>query len=411
MQARVVLFLLLANWVFPVGRAGAQVVIGEPAPEVELRRIGTHDNTEEKIKLVGKRGIMVVLYFWRPSDATSVEYLDTLAKVEKLPGVDVLLISMEKEEETNRALSDKDFGFVWIAYEAQGGARLYDVSHFPRCYIVDPNGILVWRGHPGEVEQKLKEQIRITPPAGADAAALRSKLARSREALSRKHYGRAFTLARQVVDLTAESDENHGPAVQLRDEIEGKAREWLDEARKLADDKKYEEACRIVAEMKVRMEGREIVKDVETEITRLRGARESKKMLDDTLRDLRATLQMEQAQELVELKRYVDADRAYRSIIESFEESPVAKQADEALTKLRQDPKTLELIKAHYTQVQAERWMDLGDRFAKLNFPVQAREYYERIIKEHGGTDTAKRAEKKLKELNDKPAPKENKQG
>lgn len=380
-------------------RASAQA-IGEPAPELTARLVNERSGDAEKtIKLVGKRGLLVVVYFWRPSDPTCVENLKLMTRVDKLPGVDVITVSTEKKEETERVLKANDAAFEAAAYEAASIAAQYDVSDYPRCYLVDPNGIIAWRGHPAELEGKITEQVRLTPPAGADPAALRAKLAKSRSALASGAYGKAFTWAKQVIDLTAESDELHGKAVAQRDEVEKKIESWLADARKLADQKDYAKAARIVAEMKVRMDGRDAIKPVEDEITRLRGSRDSKKALEDALRDVRAEMQLDQAAELIELKRFVDADRVYREVADKFEGSPVVEKAQAALKAMRQDSKTQQVIKEHYANLQAEQWLEIGDRFAKLDFPEKAREYYERVKKEYPDSDAAKRVEQRLKKL------------
>lgn len=374
--------------------------IGEPAPELNGKLVNEKSgDTEKTVKLVGKRGLLVVLYFWRPSDPTSVEKLDIMARVDKLPGVDVIPISTEKKEDTERVLKAGEASFEWAAWDGAEIAEQYDVSDYPRCYLIDPNGIIAWRGHPGEVEGKIKDQIRLTPPAGADPAALRSKLQKSQSALAEKNYGRAFTLARQVIDLTAEGDEVHNKAVTQRDEVEKKIEPWLAEASKLGEQKEYDKAARIIAQMKVRMDGRDAIKPVEDEITKLRGSRDSKKALEDALRDVRADMQMEQAAELMELKRFVDADRTYREVVDKFEGAPAVEQAQTALKAMRQDPKTQEIIKAHYADMQAERWVEIGDRYAKLEFADKAREFYEKVRKEYPHSEAAKRADERLKKL------------
>jgi peroxiredoxin len=376
--------------------------IGDPAPDFTLvpdNQRGGGENSEKAVKLSSRRGMLVVLYFWRPSDPTNVEGLSAVAKANKLPGVEVFLLSTEKAEDTKRVLDSFGESFEHSTGDAGGLAQRYDVSNYPRCYLLDPNGFIAWRGHPGELEERIKDQIRLTPPAGANPAALKAKIEKSAQALKAKKYGVAFTLANQVVNLTAEGDEIHTKAVSQRDEVEKAIEPWLAEARKLADAKKFEDAARIVATIKVRMDGRDAAKPVEEEITRLRGSRDSKAILETALRDARAELQMEQAAELLELKRFVDADRAYREIIERFEDAPAAEQARAALKAMRQDAQTQKVIDAHYSEMEAERWLSIADRFARLELNDQAKEYYEKVLSTHPKSDAAKRASANLKKL------------
>ncbi|MGE3182148.1 MAG: tol-pal system YbgF family protein, partial [Phycisphaerae bacterium] len=63
------------------------------------------------------------------------------------------------------------------------------------------------------------------------------------------------------------------------------------------------------------------------------------------------------------------------------------------------DAEMRKVIRAHYDEVQADRWYDIGNRFAKLELYKEAAEYFTRVTKEHPNSTAAKRAEERLKEL------------
>ncbi len=377
-------------------------MIGQPAPELTFTRRDGEDNQTEKLKLVGKRGLIVILYFFRTNDAPSAEYVDKANKSGRIPGVDVIFISPNKQEEVKTFIETKEIPEGWTIWEAESICSLYDVSHYPRCYIVDPQGLIAWRGHPGELDARLKDQIRLTPPLGAGEATLTKKLDTAQKMLSTKKLGVAYTLCKQVIDLTAEGDSLNGKAITLRDQIEKAVEKRLEDAKKAFENKKYQEAAEILAEIKVRMEGRDIVKTAEGEISRVRGTRESKKLYEDGLRDVRAEMLLESALEQLELKRFVDAERQLREVTEKFDEAPTAILAQETLEKMHKDPEVLAAVKAHYDQLQADRWYDIGDRFSRLGLVDQAREYFKKVVDTYPKSEAAKRAETAMKKLSDK---------
>lgn len=389
--------IIAAGMLFTVGVAFGQTV-GEKAPYFGSAETDEDGKRGEVENLEDMRGLMVVLFFFTADDPASTDAIDDVARLNRTAGVKVIGISPSKEADVKRVMEAKGdpISFTW---ESRGTAARYDVSNYPRAYIIDPSGIIAWRGHPGELAEQLKNQMRITPPIGADDASLSSKLSRAKTALSDDQTGLAFWLAKQVTGIAAEGTSLHNDATSLQADVEEKIKEKVAEARELITKEKYVEAADILASLKVRLEGHDLAKEIETEINRMRGSRQAKEIVEKQIRNMRAQVALEEALELLEFKRYVDANRSFRDVRDKFENTPAADTADAELKKIRSDEEMRKVIRAHYDEMQAENWLDIGNRYAKLELYDQARDYYGRITKEHPNSDAAKRAEKRLKDL------------
>jgi hypothetical protein len=383
------------------------VAIGERAPELAAAGWINYSGTP---KLERFRGRVVVLFFFRTDDA-SAELIPAVSDAYKTftrLGVVIIGLTPQKKEQVDSLVKAKELKFI-VGYGVDTVTR-YEVSSFPKVYLLDTAGLLVQRFHPGDdLEGRLRAQLRKTPPAGADAAGLERRLEQAKTALKEAEYGRAYTLA---LDVSKLAEKDSGPAkaaVELTKKIEDAARKWLEEAKAAVKaaaapnakdaDSKYDRACELLAQLSVRFAGADLGRQADDEVARLMGDARLKPKLRSAINNAKAQLILDQAAQEEASSRYLEAFRLYRSVTEEFGETDAAKQADTALDRLRSDPKLQDSIKNIRMEEEAERWLDLGDRFTKLEMYGQAREYYERIVERHGDTRAAPKAKERLAKL------------
>jgi peroxiredoxin len=385
------------------------VAIGERAPELAATGWANSAGTP---KLERFRGRIVVLFFFRSDDA-SVEFVPALNDVNKSfgrLGVTVVGLMPQKKEQAESLVKGKDIKFI-VGYGVDTEGR-YEVSAFPKIYLLDTLGRLVQRFHPGDdLEAHIRAQLRKTPPAGADADGLARRLEQAKTALKDNEYGKAFTLAQDVSKLAEKDSSPAKAAAELMKKIEDAARKWLEEAKaavKAASDPaskdpdkegKYDKAGRILAELSVRFAGGDLAKQADDEIGRLMGDARLKPKLRAALSNVKGELGNEQAAAEEAGGHYLEAFKLYRTVTEEYPDTEAGQAADQALARLRSDPKLQETIKNLRADEEAERWLDLADRFAKLEMYGKARECYERIVELHGNTSAAPKAKERLAKL------------
>lgn len=374
-----------------------RVTLGEPLPELAAAEWANNTGTPALERL---RDRIIVLFFFRTDD-TSVDYFEELNKLHRgfqQRGVEIIGLTPQTRQQAENIVKGKEVSFV-VGYGVDTENR-YDVSGTPKVYLLDIHGRLVNRFHPGDaLQDKITAQIRQTPPAGADPVTLKRRFGEAKDAFRNENYGRAYTLAKDVQKV-AGGDGSIGSAVEeLIKQIEEAARKWLDEARQAAQAKDFERAARILAALRVRFANEQIGADAATEIGRLMGDRDAKPILRAALENAEGELINDEAAGFESAGRYLEAVARYRDVTEKYENNDAARAAGKAIERINSDPTIQRQIRDLWAEQQASRWLDIADRFAKIEMYGKAREYYERILSEYPSAGVASQARQRLTAL------------
>lgn len=377
--------------------AAAGQKVGSAAPDINTPN---YFGTEDHLSLTKFKGKIIVLLFWRSTDSASTDALTALNKIHKTygrRGVVVLALSPEDKEQVETTAKGKN---VEYSYGYGGDVdKLYEVRSFPQAFLIDTRGIVVWRGHPqDDLEERLKQQIQKTPPAGSDPEALKQRYTLAQKAYGNGEITKAYTIAKDV-SAVAGKEGIGDKANTLLENIDKAAKKWLEEARDAVKAEKYDEGCRKLAELSVRFAGTELGKQADDEIGRLQGDAKTKGPMRKALENARGQFKNDQAADAEGTKQYGEALAIYREVTEKYADTDAGKAAKEAVERIHGDPTVQAQIKTLRAGEEADRWLDLGDRFAKVEMYDLARDRYEQIVKAHPQTEAAKKAKQKLEKL------------
>lgn len=381
-----------------------KAVLGEPFPELAASEWA---NFEGRPRLQRFRDQIVVVFFFRTDDASA----DTIPIVTKAHrtfanrGVAFVGLTPQRKESAESAVRGKDVRFI-VGFGAPTDER-YQVSSFPKVYLLDTSGRLVNRFHPREeLEEKIAAQIRRTPPAGSDSQSLKDRFERARNEHRKGAYGKAYTLVLDVRKV-AEAESSVGKAAaDLLRQIDESARKWLVEAQDAAREEQFDKAIRILAELSVRFAGTDTGAAADTEIGRLMGTRDLKPKVRKALDNARGELLLDQAADHEAGRRYLEALKVYRQTIEDYGDTDASKAAEQAIERIQGDKQIQETIRTLWAEEEADRWLDIAERFAKVEMYGKAREFYQRILDTHPKARAAARAKEQLPKLpvEEKPA-------
>lgn len=406
--------------------------IGKEVPDVKVKWKRTDKKDEEEYYFFRElRGSIALFYFWRSANLESVERLSQMTKLHGEygdKGVRFISVTADNEEKLEEVMQEKDLSFFSFRFW-QGAVIYYYLGALsdPYVVIVDPHGILAWRGLPSDrLEERLEDlHARTDPPAG-NQQWLERRFRQAERFHDQGEHGKAYTIAKNLYRMTNESQSTHGRCEALIQACETAAHEWLREAIRLRGEKKYEEAARIVAEIAVRFEDPDEDQDdqrgsgsgrgdeddasakrrAEYEIGRMSGDRELKKLIREARENAEAELLNDRAAGLEEDEYYLRAKHIYEQVLEEYEDTAAAKEAKTRLRRIERDKSIQQKIAERRARDQAARWLDIGDHFAAFEFYEEAREQYQRLIEEHPDTKAAQRARQRLSEL-PKPKPAE----
>lgn len=373
--------------------------VGRKAPDFNIK--GEASDTEN-FSLEKHKNRIVVLLFFRSNDSGSVDALvevNKIARKYERRGVTFLAYAPEAERERiENTMKSKEINITY----AWGGRlhETYECPAYPHVYIIDTGGILVWHGHPGNrLEERIQSQMMKTPPLGSDNESLTARLKKADALLARKEFGTAYTIAKDVRGVAATLPDIAERAKALQEKIETAAKAELTRARELSRKEDYENACALLAMLSVRFEGTEIAREADVEIARLRGSGTVKSMIRKAIENEKGLIHNEHAAALEAQKLYGQALKEYEKTVKEHADTDAAKAAKAAIDKINADPAVQKLIKSRAGDEEAERWLDLGERFVRADLPDLAREQFERVIKEHPDSEAAKLAKAQLAKL------------
>ena len=433
---RMLRIVLLAGVIFATPATFAQIeigTIGKPPKDLFYWR---DDKGEIKFSLKRFQGRVMVFYFWRSSNAESVDQYKLLLAMDKklrAKGVRFVSLCTDSKEQAEKFITDsslesfpgtKEF-YNYFGEGLRAVQMAFGSMSHPECVIVDPFSNIVWRGHPNDrLEERISEVCEATRPLAGDPKLIEARLRKSEKLLDEKEYGKAYSIAKQVFMATHEDSTENSKARSLMEKLEQKGAEFLKEARDLLATNK-ERSAHIVAQLAARLEDPDkelkrakegpgaqnqnqqqqeqqqtgLVRDVSNALGEMYADRKMKELIRKEMDNAYGEMLIEQGQDLEEISRYDDARALYKQVIAKYQESPAAKTAETMIERIRTDKKVAASLEKSRNADEARRWLDIGERYAKAEMYDLARESYEKVIKEHGKSEFAKTAKERLEKL------------
>jgi tetratricopeptide (TPR) repeat protein len=418
---------------------------GEDAPDILVSKDAKKrsQKKEDYISLFEKYpNRILVMYYWSSLDSQSLEYFATLNNLEEKygpKGVTIIGIARQSREAVEK-------WWKGAAFDGYFGG-LYGLGwRFPAprtTYIVDAHRRIAFaRFDPTDPRENLEEKIQAvlakTPTLTANEELLQKNTKKLADFMAQKDFGRAYTLAKAFKDYLRDR-EDAGQEEQMDEtlrQISLGAQELLESARQDLKAENNDDAARKLAALSVRLTGldndkdkkgkgkrpsrppsgrgrgqqqqteagkdfREIKEEVEREIGRMESDNYTKAIVLKALDNARGEVRNDQAAECMETQQYSEARELYRSVIEDFSGTAAAEAAQQVIDRIENDPEMRKAVAKAEATEQANRWYDLGDRFARADMFDKAREYFEKVIKEYPSSTAAQKATDRLAHLAD----------
>jgi hypothetical protein len=407
--------------------------IGKEVPDIKLKWNRQGDKKDEEFYLFRTlRGGIALFYYWRSANLDSVERLSEMEALYRKyaeKGVRFISVTADDEDKLNEVMKEKELGFFrYLFWQAPGAYYYLGALSDPYVVLIDPRGRLAWRGVPDKrFEQRLQDLIDYTKPPIGDQQWLDRRFREAERFFDQREFGRAYSTARELFQITDVGHNVHGRAEALMARCEESAAEWLREAIQAERDKDYEKAARIVAEIAVRFADPEadeeadrrdqggsrdrrdedIQRQAEGVIGRMNGDRTLKALIREAQENAKAELLNDGAANLEEDDHYLDAKGIYEEVLKEYKDTEAAKEAKKRLRRIERDDEIQKKIAERRAAEEAVRWLDIADHYAEFEFYPEAREKYQAIIKDHPDTVAAVRAKERLAEL---PEPSDTKQ-
>jgi hypothetical protein len=327
--------------------------------------------------------------------------------------VQIIGISLDQSKAQMMKVAQEK-GFTWPQYFDgkvwQNAIGMeWGVRGIPATFIIGPEGDVLWKGHPVNIDQALQKALKEHPPRLLDPKALAEATATLEKTELLIKGGDYSAAIKSFAKLPVEAKEESTLASRveaLEKQIQEYSSKALNDAENLIDQKEFGQAI-----SKLR------------DISRLSGlpaAAEAKKRLSAVLAMPEAKAQIEAAdraeKEKERVARSADAlaaaqklqaakkdDQAYiqlKNIVLTFANTPAAATAAEEVARYEKDQAFVKRVMGSAVDSKAKAALSVANSYKESGRTDLAKEKYQSVIDQFPNTPYAETAKKELKNLN-----------
>jgi hypothetical protein len=276
------------------------------------------------------------------------------------------------------------------------------VTGIPHTFILDPDGTVVWHGHPANIDGALAAAFQKTPPRLVDAKVLADAMAAADKieaALRDGGHASAIKLLATIPPDARKDQKMADRLAAIEKQFEDYANKSLAEIDPLVQDKKYVEAAGKLS-------------DLTRALGTLPSGVAAKKRLAELMANPEAKAQFEAAQrakaaeeELAVAKRLKadgKAEQAYlkfKSVASSFAGTPAGDAAKAEVAEYEKDAAFVAKVNESANAGKAKAALGLAASYEKAGRSDLAKQKYQDVVKAYPKTTWAAQAQAALDEM------------
>lgn len=332
--------------------------------------------TGQRVDAEALKGYIIIVDFWATWCGPCMAEADHMVKLSKEygpKGVQIVGVSLD-DSAADMAKAASRVGFTWPQVCDGGGwkspvAKAWGVRSIPATFILSPEGEVVWRGHPGNIDKPLADAVAKYPTVAAQRAQAMETVDQAEKLLADKSFDQAMAKL-----------ESLGPAMQTDAAVLAKIRAAAGKLKLAgADQEAYDKAA-----------------DAHAAAAKLLGKSGAKPAPAAPAPADAATVdaRLKAADKLRDAGDNAGGYRAYKWIVEHAPaDAPAATAAGEKVKAYEADAAFMASLKQGASAGEARSALSLGKNYLMAGKRDLAKQQFEKVIK--GFPDSPEAAEAK----------------
>lgn len=377
--------------------ARADLDKGDYAPDIEAKE---WMNTDEPISIIELRGMVVIVFFWVSWSPGGEEVMPLMSllnsKFGRSRGVFLLAVTDSDRKRVEEMLKKQIAQFP-VGLEAQQAFEDYDLVDLdrPRVVIIDANGKVAWTGWPGQkggetLAKAVFDVIADTPPTKThpeEAALARAALQQARQALRDDDYREAFKAARRANEHALTGDPLKTRCQDMLDLIEALGRDKLARADRAADEKDFEQAVTLLAEVRRDFKGVDVAVNARKKIEALKKKHEEVAAILEQQDDAAlAENMLGSALNDINNRRFGKAYETLEEIVSEYAATGGATKAQTLLDRMRKNEGVMGYVRDHLASGECEMLLSQARAYLRAGRPERAKELLRTVMDNHSDT-------------------------
>lgn len=383
--------------------ARADLDVGTYAPDFEAK---DWLNTDEPISLIDLRGMVVVVVFWVSWFEGGEFILPELSIVNsrevRQRGYYVIGLTDSDKTKVEKLVKEKRIFFPIGA--GSKSMEEYKITKYPSLVIIDPLGKISWSGaafgKDNEISKALEKVFTDNPPFKThpdEVIYTQRQLAEARQALREGDIRESFEAAERAIEHTVFGDPLRAKCQDVLDLIESLGRDMLARSLAALDDKRYEDAVRLLRDIRRDFIGLEVARTARKRLELMKKRYpEVAKIVERESEASRAELALMSAIEVLRARQFGEAYVKLEDLAKEFPDTDAAAKAQTVLDRMNKNEGLMGYVRDHKAESICKPLLTQAGNFARSGQNSKARELYRRILDEFGDTVWADEAARRM---------------